>query len=273
MKILEKKIKFYNKEEIPQIGLGTYKLTDEKETYNVIIEALKLGYRHIDTAQIYKNHKVVAKAIKDSGVPRKEIFITSKIWNDKHDYEGAKEAINTILNELELDYIDLLLIHWPTEQRLECWKAMEESVSAGQAKSIGVSNFLVPHLEELLDKCSIKPVINQIELHPALQCWDLVQYCQYNNIVVESWRTMMMGKCFEVEQIVELAKKYNKTEPQICLRWAFQQDYVIIPKTSKPSRLSENIDIDDFELSDDDMELLSTIPELRDGPDPANFDF
>ncbi|AUM62757.1 aldo/keto reductase [Spiroplasma monobiae] len=272
-KVLEKNLKLNNGLTIPQIGLGTYKLTDENETLNSIKAALESGYRHIDTATVYNNHKVVARALKESNVKREEVFITSKIWNSHHSYLLAKQAIDEILEELELDYIDLLLIHWPTENRLECWKALEEAVEQGKVKSIGVSNFQAHHLKELLEICKIKPVINQFELHPALQNLEVVNMCKQNDILVESWGTMIRGKCFEIDQIKQLAKKYKKSEAQICLRWAFQLDYVIIPKSSKPSRVIENIQIEDFELTNEDMQLLSTIEEYRDGPDPDNFDF
>ncbi|QHX36757.1 aldo/keto reductase [Spiroplasma sp. BIUS-1] len=272
-KVLDKNLKLNNGLTIPQVGLGTYKLTDESETLNSIKAALENGYRHIDTATIYNNHKVVARALKESNVKREEVFITSKIWNTHHAYDLAKQAIDEILEELELDYIDLLLIHWPTEKRLECWKALEEAVEQGKVKSIGVSNFQAHHLKELLEVCKIKPVINQFELHPALQNLEVVNECKQNDIVVESWGTMIRGKCFEIDQIQQLAKKYNKSAAQICLRWAFQLDYVIIPKSSKPSRVVENIQIEDFELTQEDMQLLSTIEEYRDGPSPDNFDF
>ncbi|WP_257789192.1 aldo/keto reductase [Spiroplasma clarkii] len=253
--------------------MGTYKLDDEKATYDVIIAALKAGYLHIDTAQIYGNQKLIAKALKDSQVPREQIFITSKIWNSDHGYEETKKAIDRILAELEITYIDLVLIHWPTPKRLECWKALEEAVAAKKIRSIGLSNFQIVHIEELLKNCQIKPVINQFELHPALQRKDLVKYLQDNDIVVESWGTLIRGKCFEVEQVKVLAEKYQKSPAQICLRWAFQQGFVIIPKSSKPHRLIENTEIEDFALTAEDMALLATIPEYRDGPDPDNFDF
>ncbi|AGR42238.1 aldo/keto reductase [Spiroplasma diminutum] len=272
-KVLEKTLKFNNGLEIPQVGLGTYKITDESENLESIKAALENGYKHIDTASIYNNHKTVARAIKESNINRKDLFITSKVWNSHHKYEMAKQAIDDILNELELDYIDLLLVHWPTEDRLECWKALEEAVEEGKVKSIGVSNFQPQHIEELLKVCKIKPVINQIELHPALQNQQVVKICKENDILVESWGTMIRGKCFDIEEIQLLAKKYNKSTAQICLRWAYQLDYVIIPKSSKPSRVIENVQIGDFELTLEDMNLLASIKEYRDGPDPDNFDF
>ncbi|AGR41167.1 aldo/keto reductase [Spiroplasma taiwanense] len=272
-KILQKTLKFNNGLEIPQIGLGTYKLEDENETLQSVKAAIENGYRHIDTASIYHNHKIIAQAIKESKIDRKKLFITSKIWNSHHEYNLAKIAVDEILAELELEYIDLLLIHWPTENRLGCWKALEEAVDQGKVKSIGISNFQPHHIEELLKNCRIKPVINQFELHPALQNLEVVKICRDNDIIVESWGTMIRGKCFEIEQIQQLASKYNKTEAQICLRWGFQNDYVIIPKSSKPKRVIENIDIEDFELTAEDMKILATITEQRDGPDPDNFNF
>ncbi|ALD66556.1 aldo/keto reductase [Spiroplasma cantharicola] len=272
-KILNKTLKFNNGLEIPQIGLGTYELVDEQETLASIKAALKAGYKHIDTASIYNNHKIIAQAIKESGVERKTLFITSKVWNSHSKYEQAKQAIDEILKELEIDYIDLLLIHWPTEDRLECWKALEEALDQGKVKSIGVSNFQVHHLKELLENCRVKPVINQIELHPALQNLEVVKFCQANDILVESWGTMIRGKCFEVDELKLLAKKYNKSEAQICLRWALQLGYIIIPKSSKPVRVIDNIQIEDFELTNEDIQLIGTIKQQRVGPDPDNFDF
>ncbi|QBQ07730.1 aldo/keto reductase [Spiroplasma gladiatoris] len=273
MSILKKDIKFNNGLSIPQMGLGTYKLTNKEEIVESIHAALKTGYRHIDTAVIYKNQKLVGEAIKSSGVRREDIFITSKIWNDSHGYNESKQEIDLILKELDVEYIDLILVHWPTPKRLECWKALEEAVQEGKVKSIGVSNFLIEHLEELLKVAKIKPVINQFELHPALTCKKLVNYCNANDIVVESWGTLIRGKCFEIDQIKELAKKYQKSEAQVCLKWAQKNNFVIIPKSSSQKRVIENANIDDFDLTTQDLELLATIVEQRDGPDPANFDF
>ncbi|AOG60485.1 aldo/keto reductase [Spiroplasma helicoides] len=273
MKVLDKKIEFNDGNFIPQVGLGTSKLTKQSGIVDSIAAAIKEGYRHIDTAQIYGNQNQLAEAIKKTNINRKELFITSKIWNSDHAYSDAVKAIDRILEELELDYIDLLLVHWPTPKRLECWKALEEAVEAGKVKSIGISNFLEEHIDELMKVAKIKPVINQFELHPALPCHSLVEHCRKNNIVVESWGTLIRGKCFEVEQIVELAKKYNKTPAQICLRWAYQLGYVVIPKSSKPERVVDNSNFGDFELTKEDMDYISTIKEYRDGPDPNNFEF
>ncbi|QGS52000.1 aldo/keto reductase [Spiroplasma tabanidicola] len=273
MSILKKDIKFNNGLNIPQMGLGTYQLKEKDEIFEAVQAAIEAGYRHIDTAMIYKNQKAVGEAIKSTRVKREDIFITSKIWNSSHAYEDTKKEIDVILNELGIEYIDLLLIHWPTPKRLECWKALEEAVIEGKVKSIGVSNFLVEHLEELLKVAKIKPVINQFELHPALTCKELVDYCKKHEIVVESWGTLIRGKCFEVEQLNQLAKKYNKSEAQICLKWAELNDYVIIPKSSKKQRVIENANIDDFTLTKEDLDLIATIKEQRDGPDPSNFNF
>ncbi|AKU79677.1 aldo/keto reductase [Spiroplasma turonicum] len=272
-KLLNETYTMNNGLKIPKIGLGTYKLTNEEECMDVIKTAIKAGYKLIDTAKIYDNHKTIAKALKQCEYKREELFITSKIWNSDHKYEDAKKSIDNILKELDLEYIDLLLIHWPTEYRLECYKAMEEAVDEGKVKSIGISNFQKNHIEELLNNCRIKPVVNQFELHPALKNLEVVETCKNNDILVESWGTMIRGKCFDIEQIKELAKKYNKSEAQVCLRWAYQLNYIVIPKTSKPSRVLDNINISDFKLTNDDMELLNKIEQFRDGPDPDNFNF
>ncbi|ASP28179.1 aldo/keto reductase [Spiroplasma corruscae] len=271
--ILKEKYKMNNGIMIPKVGLGTYKLTSEQECIDVIKEAINIGYQLIDTAKIYENHKTIAKALKECNYKREDLFITSKIWNSDHKYEDTKKAIDLILEELNLDYIDLLLIHWPTEYRLECYKALEEAVDDGKVKSIGVSNFQKHHLDELMQNCRIKPVINQIELHPALRNKEVVDACKKYNILVESWGTMIRGKCFEIKEIQDIAKKYNKTEAQVCLRWAYELGYIIIPKSSKLKRILENIQIEDFSLTKEDLLLIEGIEEFRDGPDPDNFNF
>ncbi|WP_368487194.1 aldo/keto reductase [Spiroplasma sp. DGKH1] len=272
-KVLEQKLKLNNGTQIPIIGLGTYKLTDEQETYQAVLTALKNGYRHLDTAQYYGNEVIIGKAIKDSGVPRAEIFITSKIWNSDHDYEKALKQVDEILERLQLDYLDLCLIHWPTPKRLECYRALEEQYQAGKLKAIGVSNFEVSHLEELLQHCKVKPMVNQIELHPGLNNSEVLAYCRSHQIVVESWSTMMQGKASEVPVIVEIAKKHNKNVGQVCLKWAIQQEIVVLPKSSHEERIISNAQLDNFWLDDSDMYSLFTIPEQRLGPDPNNFDF
>lgn len=262
-----------NNNKMPQIGIGTYKLTDEKILNNIITNGIKIGYRHIDTAAYYKNEEIIGKIIKDNNINRDKIFITSKIWNADHKYNDAQRALNNILERLQTDYLDLCLIHWPTPNWKECYKVLEAAYKAGKVKSIGVSNFNIHHLEELEREFEIMPTVNQFELHVGFQQAELVKYCQDKNIAITSWATLMQGKIFEVEQIKTLATKYNKTPAQIALKWAIDNNFIIIPKTSKIERLEANIAINDFDFTDEDKQLIKSIPQKRLGADPDNFNF
>lgn len=270
--ILSKKIELNNKVLMPQFGLGTYLMNNE-EAYQAIITALENGYRHIDTAQYYKNEEIIGKAIKDFllknlKVKREDIFITSKIWNYDHEYEKAKKAFFDILNRLDVDYLDLCLIHWPTKNYHQCWKFLEEVYKLKKVRAIGVSNFKIHHLEELLQKAEIKPMVNQIETHPGFNQLDVVNFCQKNNIAVTSWRTMMAGKTNEIPLLVDLAKKYQTTSTHIALRWAWQLNEIIIPKSVKPARIISNPDIGNFALTFEEMQAINNLPQKRIGPDP-----
>lgn len=271
--ILAKKIELSNGVLMPQFGLGTYLMNQEGDAYNSVTVALENGYRHIDTAAIYKNEAEIGRALKDffakhPEVKREDIFVTSKIWNDDHDYDQAKVAFDEILKRLDLDYLDLCLVHWPTKNRYECWKLLEEVYGAGKVRAIGVSNFKVHHLEDFLLKVKIKPMVNQIETHPSFNQLDVVEYCQKNDIAVTSWRTMMGGKSAQVQLLVLLAKKYNTSPSHIALRWAWQLDEIIIPKSVTPERIINNPNIGEFSLTAEEMSSINNLPQQRMGPDP-----
>ncbi|AHI53624.1 aldo/keto reductase [Spiroplasma sabaudiense Ar-1343] len=270
-KILKNDIILNNGVKMPQIGLGTYKMTDETITKDAIIFALKLGYRNLDTAQIYKNHKIVAQAIKESGIPRNEIFITSKIWIT--DFRDAKIAFQRILDELEIEYLDLCLLHWFAPNWRDAYLVLEEEYKNKRIHAIGVSNFLEEHLEELLTTTSVIPAVNQVELHPQLPCVALTDYCQKKGIAITSWQTIMRGEIDKVPYIQEISKKYNATPAQVALKWAWQRGIIIIPKSVTFSRIEENANLGFFELTEEEIKKINDLgPELRLGPNPNNWE-
>lgn len=271
--ILTKKIKLNNGIMMPQFGLGTYLMENEEQTYNAVMTALENGYRHIDTAQYYNNETIIGRVLKDflnkhPEVKREDIFITSKIWNDDHEYEKAKAAFSGILTRLGVDYLDLCLIHWPTKNRYQCWKFLEEAYQNKKVKAIGVSNFKVHHLEDFLKQVKIKPMVNQIETHPSFNQLDVVDFCHENDIAVTSWRTMMGGKTNEIPLLVDLAKKYQTSSNQIALKWAWQLNEIIIPKSVTPKRIIDNPNIGNFTLTELEITEINNLPQERLGPDP-----
>ncbi|AXK51459.1 aldo/keto reductase [Spiroplasma alleghenense] len=269
-KILNHKKILNNNVEMPQFGLGTYKMTNEEESLAAVKHALKIGYRHIDTAHIYKNHKIIANAIKESGVPRNEIFITSKIWIT--DFKEPEAAFDRILLELETDYIDLCLLHWFAPDWEKAYKLLEEKYLQKKVRAIGVSNFMVDQLQQLLKIAQVKPTVNQIELHPQLPCLEIVDFCNKNNIAITSWQTIMKGEVSKIGEIVEISEKYKVTPAQVALRWAWERGIIIIPKSVNNFRIEENCNIDNFKLSKEEIELINKLsPEVRLGPDPNNI--
>lgn len=251
-----------NNVKIPQIGFGTSLIVGQECVEN-IKDALKAGYRHIDTASVYKNEKEIGQAIKESGISRKEIFITSKVWKDSMGYENTIKSFNQTIKDLNVEYIDLFLIHWPCNKdkqiNIETWKALEELYEQGKVKAIGLSNFLKHHLQIILDNCKIKPMVDQIEYHPGLTREETVQFCKENNIIVEAWAPLGKGKMLSNESLVEIAKKYNKSVAQICLRWCIQNEIIPLPKSSNKERMGQNLDIFDFKLSEKDMNFINTM--------------
>ena len=261
---LEKEIKnitFSNGVTIPQLGLGVFKMKDEKELSEAIRVALEAGYRHFDTAMIYENEAIVGQALKESSIPREEIFLTSKVWNYDHGYEETKAAFQASLDRLGTDYLDLYLIHWASANYIETWKAMEELYKAGKIKAIGVSNFQIHHLEDLMSHTEIIPMINQIETHPAFPQHELRAFMAQHAIIHEAWGPLGQGKNDLLTQAVllELAEQYGKTPAQIVLRWHIERGIVVIPKSVTPSRIRENRDIFDFSLSKEDMDKVATL--------------
>jgi diketogulonate reductase-like aldo/keto reductase len=247
----------HNGQSIPVIGLGTWQ-SQKNEAYEAVKHALKVGYRHIDTAMIYGNEEEVGKAIKEVGINREELFITTKLWNTDQGYEKTKKAIDLSLEKMGIKYIDLYLVHWfkGYDQLKQSWKAMEEAVKEGKIRSLGVSNHNIHHIMNLLEFAEIKPVINQVETHVELQNERLQQFCEANNILLEAYAPMMSWRIKDLlanETLQEIAKKYNKTVPQISLRWLIQRGIIILPKSINPTRIEQNFDVFDFSLTDEDM--------------------
>jgi diketogulonate reductase-like aldo/keto reductase len=253
---------------IPKIGFGTFKVENGNDTINSVKKALEIGYRHIDTAAIYGNEEGVGQAIKESGVPREEIFLVSKVWNSEQGYDTTIKAFEESLKRLQTDYLDMYLIHWAKPKNRETWKALETLYKEGKIKAIGVSNFEIHHLEDLLEVAEIIPVVNQVELHPQFPQEELREYCKKHNIAIEAWGPLMQGKIFEIPLMKELSIKYNKSIAQIALRWHYQQDIITIPKSIKPERIESNIDIFDFEISEEDMEKIKNLKGERIGLAP-----
>ncbi|MBM7551204.1 diketogulonate reductase-like aldo/keto reductase [Thalassobacillus pellis] len=269
--------KLHNDVEMPRLGLGVYKMEDGKEVVEAVKSAIELGYRHIDTASFYGNEEGVGKAIKESDIPREDLFITTKVWNDEQGYENTLEAFDRSLNKLGLDYIDLYLIHWPVPGKFtDTWKALEKLYKDGKVKAIGVSNFLPHHLEELMKDAEITPMVNQIELHPELHQQQTREFCAANGIQVEAWSPLAKGKYFDAPVLKELAEKYEKTPAQIILRWDFQNDIVAIPKSTNKDRQQQNADIFDFELTEEEIKRIDELnldEKGRTGPHPDEFDY
>ncbi len=266
--------------EMPRLGLGVFRVEDSSELINAVKVSIKNGYRSIDGAAIYGNEEAmgegIRQGIKEAGISREDLFITSKVWNADLGYESTIAAYEASLNRLGVDYLDLYLIHWPVEGKYkEAWKALEYLYKEGRVRAIGVSNFQVHHLQDLLGDAEIKPVINQVELHPYLSQKKVREFCKENDIQVEAWSPLMAGNgLLENEILKEIAKKYNKTVAQIVLRWDLQSQVVTIPKSTNERRLIENIDIFDFNLSKVDIDRIDSLnQDLRVGPDPDNFDF
>ncbi|CAN5121014.1 aldo/keto reductase [soil metagenome] len=242
---------------IPQVALGLWKVTDEEEFNTMFDAAVKAGYRHFDTAQAYNNEQFLGAAIKRHGLKREDIFITTKIAVQNFGAHHAKSSFEESLKNLQMDYVDLLLLHFPvTVLRKKSWVALEEIQASGKAKSIGVSNYTVRHLEQMADYASVTPAVNQVELHVFLQQPELVQYCHDQNILIEAYSPLAHAKANDNAVIQKIADKHGKSYAQIMLRWLIQQDMVVLPKSKTPSRLRENIQVFDFELDETDLASL-----------------
>lgn len=247
---------------IPDIGFGT-SLINGTECIENIKEALYAGYRHIDTASVYNNEKEIGIAIRESEIPREEIFITSKVWKDSMGYEKTIESFNNSLKNLQLDYIDLFLIHWPRNNdeklNIDTWKALEDLYRQKKVKAIGVSNYLKHHLDIILNHCEVIPMVNQLEFHPGLIRQETINFCKENNIVIEAWAPLGKGKMLQNEKLIEIAKKYRKSVAQLCIRWCLQNRVIPLPKTTNLERMLENKDIFGFQISKEDMEFINNM--------------
>jgi 2,5-diketo-D-gluconate reductase A len=263
--------------EIPQLGFGVYQVPPE-ETRDAVQAALEVGYRHIDTAEMYGNEKGVGEGIRASGVPREEVFVTSKLNNGFHAHDDALKAFDGTLEALGSDYVDLFLIHWPLPgidvDYVETWKALEEIYESGRAKSIGVSNFNAHHLRKLHGETEVVPAVNQIEVHPYLAQDELRAFNAQHQIATEAWSPIAQGKVLDDPTILRVAERYGKTASQVTLRWHVQRGDIVFPKSVTRSRVEENFDIFDFELSEDDLREITALDRNeRTGPDPDTFNY
>ncbi|MBZ5750110.1 aldo/keto reductase [Metabacillus rhizolycopersici] len=269
----------HNGVKMPWFGIGVFKVEEGPELVNAVKSAIKHGYRSIDTAAIYENEEGVGQAIregiKEASIPREELFITSKVWNSDLGYESTIAAYETSLKKLDLEYLDLYLIHWPVEGKYkEAWRALETLYKEGRVKAIGVSNFQVHHLEDLMNDAEIKPMVNQVEYHPRLTQKEIQAFCQEHGIQLEAWSPLMQGQLLDNLVLQGIANKYNKTIAQVILRWDLQNGVVTIPKSTKEHRIVENSTIFDFELTKEEMQRINELNQNhRVGPDPDNFDF
>lgn len=254
-------VKLNNGIKMPQLGFGVFQVTNLEQCEQAVVDAIASGYRLIDTAAAYQNESAVGRAIKRSGVDRKDLFITSKLWVSDANYERAKKSIETSLNNLGVDYLDLYLLHQPYGDVSGAWRALEEAYKAGKIRAIGVSNFYADQLKNLELSNEIKPVINQIEVNPWYQQNSEVEFNQSEDVRVEAWAPFAEGKhdIFTNETIKEIADKYNKSNGQVILRWLLQRGIVVIPKSVHKNRMEENINVFDFKLTDDDMNIMNSL--------------
>jgi diketogulonate reductase-like aldo/keto reductase len=260
---------------MPWLGLGVFMSREGGEVENAVRWALEAGYRSIDTAAAYGNERGVGKAVRESGISRADLFITTKVWNTDLRAGRTRQAFNESLDRLQMDYVDLYLIHWPvSEGFIQPWKDLEAIYQTGRARAIGVSNFLVHHLEALLHNTGIVPAVNQIEFHPYLQQPDLIRFCRTQQIQVEAWSPLMLGRVLSINVLNLLAEKYHKNTIQIVLRWNLQRGIVTIPKSSKQAHILQNADLFDFELDEEDMETLNALDrDERIGAHPDHIPF
>lgn len=269
----------HNGVKMPWFGLGVFKVEEGPELVNAVQAAIRNGYRSIDTAAIYGNEEGVgqgiAQGLRETGIKREELFVTSKVWNADLGYESTLAAFDLSLKKLGLDYLDLYLIHWPVAGKYkDAWRALEQLYKEGKVKAIGVSNFQIHHLQDLMQDAEIKPMINQVELHPGLTQKEIRDFCKQEGIQVEAWSPLMQGQLLDNPVLQEIAERHGKSIAQVILRWDLQHGVVTIPKSTKEHRIQENADVFNFELTAEDMEKIDALNENhRVGPDPDNFDF
>ncbi|EMG34367.1 aldo/keto reductase [Streptococcus oralis] len=269
---------------IPVLGFGTWKAENGEVAYQAVLDALKAGYRHIDTAAIYKNEESVGRAIRDSGIPRQEIFVTSKLWNTNHSYEDTRQAFEQSMEKLGLDYLDLYLIHWPNPKPLrendawktrnaEVWRAMEDLYQEGKIRAIGVSNFLLKHLNALQETARIIPAVNQVRLAPGVYQEEVVDYCREKGILLEAWGPFGQGELFDKKEVQEISAKHGKSVAQIALAWSLAEGFLPLPKSVTASRIQSNLDCFGIELSKEEREILKKISVTSGAPRVDEMDF
>jgi methylglyoxal/glyoxal reductase len=279
MKNLQSTTTLHNGTKMPWLGLGVFKVEDGQELINAVKTAIRHGYLSVDTAVIYGNEvgvgQGVREAIEETGIAREDLFITSKVWNSELGYESTIAAYEESLTNLGLDYLDLYLIHWPVAGKYkEAWRALETLYKEGRVKAIGVSNFQIHHLEDLMKDAEIKPMVNQVEYHPRLTQKELQVFCRQQDIQLEAWSPLMQGELLDNVDLQEIADKYGKSVAQVILRWDLQNGVITIPKSTKEHRIAENATVFDFELTAVDMKRMDSLNQNhRVGPDPDNFDF
>ncbi|KES18679.1 Aldo/keto reductase [Gilliamella apicola SCGC AB-598-I20] len=267
---LIKKISLSNSVSIEQLGFGTFKIVDQQEANNAIMTALNDGYRSFDTAQLYNNEKILGEAFSNSGVARQDLFLTTKVSNLNQGYELTLKSVEQSLKDLQTDYLDLFLVHWPLKNHFfDTWKALEKIYEIKMARAIGVCNFHQSHFELLKTKANIKPMINQIEIHPYLVQKELIEYLNKEQIAIEAWSPLARGRVVDEPLLINIGKKYQKSASQVTLRWHVQKDLIVIPKSVNPQRIAENRQIFDFELTEDEMLQIDSLNEnFRTGPNP-----
>ncbi|MEK4516284.1 aldo/keto reductase [Paenibacillus sp. FSL H8-0122] len=270
---LKSTTKLANGVEMPWFGLGVFKVQEGQEVIDSVKAAIKAGYRSIDTASVYGNEEGVGQAIRESGVAREELFITTKVWNTEQGYDSTLAAFDQSLSKLGLDYADLYLVHWPIRAKYkDTWRALEKLYADGKVRAIGVSNFQIDHLEDLLAEATVKPMVNQVELHPLLNQQELREYCKAQGIQIEAWAPLAQGHLLENEVLADIAARHNKTLPQVILRWDLQNGIVTIPKSVKAERIIANADIFDFELSEEEISRINGLNrDQRFGSHPDRF--
>ncbi len=272
---LQSTTRLANGVDMPWLGLGVYKVKEGQEVIDSVKAAIEAGYRSIDTAALYANEEGVGQAIRGSGVSREELFITTKVWNSDQGYESTLSAFEQSLSKLGLDYVDLYLVHWPVKGKYkDTWRALEKLYADGKVRSIGVSNFQIHHLEDLLGEAKVKPMVNQVELHPLLSQTGLREYCAAQGIQIEAWAPLAQGQLLDNELLQRIADAHGKSIPQVIIRWDLQSGIVTIPKSIKSERIAANADVFDFELSAGEMAQIDSLNvNRRIGADPDNFNF
>lgn len=280
MKSLTDTYKLSNGSCIPCVGFGTWQTPNDQTGYEAVRHALEDGYRHIDTAAVYRNEEAVGQAVADSKIPRSEIFLTTKLWGDDYGYDSAKKAFQVSLDKLKTSYVDLYLMHWPNPKKFrsnwkttnaETWRAIEELYEEGKIKAIGVSNFMIHHLEALFETARIKPMVNQLKLCPGDVKEDLIAYCDRHGILAEAYSPLGTGKVFTVPVLQELAEKYNVSIGRLCLRWSLQQGFLPLPKSVTPKYIKENTLLFDFTIEAEDVLTISGLTNCCGAPsDPDN---